>query len=320
MTSSFTSLLHGVDAAVGDGVEAAVRAKHRRRLHKLGWSRALEPPDDRLWAAGEPVPRPGCLLDPLIDGAEAFPAIAEAIDQARDFIHITGWHVAPHFQLERDENPAALGVLLAEAAERIPVRVLVWAGAPVPAFHPTRKEVRETIEKLTSRTKIQCQRDPREHPFHCHHEKTSSSTARSPSSAGSTSPTSAATGTTARATRAARPRLARRRPRLRGPAVADVADALPHALARAHRRRAAGAAAADGRGRAHGAGRAHGRPSDIYDSVPRGDFRILESYVRAIARPRATHLLGEPVPVVARDRRRAGGQAARPAVRATSGS
>ena len=81
-------------------------------------------------------------MDVLIDGAEAFPMIAEAIDGARDFIHITGWHLAPSFDLVRGERSGTLGPMLAEAAERLDVRVLVWAGAPVPAFHPTRSEVR----------------------------------------------------------------------------------------------------------------------------------------------------------------------------------
>jgi phosphatidylserine/phosphatidylglycerophosphate/cardiolipin synthase-like enzyme len=65
-----------------------------------------------------------------------------------------------------------LGRLLAELAERIEVRIVVWAGAPVPAFHPTRSEVREVIENLVRGTRIRCEADPREHPFHCHHEKT----------------------------------------------------------------------------------------------------------------------------------------------------
>ena len=42
----------------------------------------------------------------------------------------------------------------------------------MPAFHPTRKEVATTLHNLTRGTKIQAHGDPREHPFHCHHEKT----------------------------------------------------------------------------------------------------------------------------------------------------
>ncbi len=164
--------LSGLDAIVGDGVEAAVRAKHWWRLRRLGWSHALAPADDGVWAAGDPPPRDGCSLEVLIDGAQAFPRIAEAIESARHYVHVTGWHVAPYFELVRAERPGVLGELLAEAAERLDVRVLVWAGAPVPAFHPTRKEVREGVETLTRDTKIRCETDPREHPFHCHHEKT----------------------------------------------------------------------------------------------------------------------------------------------------
>ena len=160
------------DATVGNAIEAAVTMKHRRRLRRLGWERALEPPDDGLWAAGDPAPRQGCSLDVLVDGAQALPAIAEALQGARRFVYVTGWHLAPHFELVRGEPAVGIGALLAELAERIDVRVLVWAGAPVPAFHPTRKEVEEAVRTLTRGTRIQCRRDPREHPFHCHHEKT----------------------------------------------------------------------------------------------------------------------------------------------------
>ena len=87
-------------------------------------------------------------------------------------MHITGWHLAPSFELVKGSPENAIGVLLAELAERIDVRVLVWSGAPIPAFHPTRSEVSTTLHNLTRRTRIQARGDPREHPFHCHHEKT----------------------------------------------------------------------------------------------------------------------------------------------------
>jgi hypothetical protein len=62
-----------------------------------------------------------------------------------------------------------LGHLLAEAAERVDVRILAWAGAPLPLFHPSRAEVRDGMERLVRQTKIRCEVDPREHPLHCHH-------------------------------------------------------------------------------------------------------------------------------------------------------
>ena len=114
----------------------------------------------------------GLLAQVLIDGADSFSALTEALQGARRHIHITGWHVAPYFELARGDGPGVLGELLAEAAERLDVRVLVWAGAPVPLFHPTRKEIADGLKTLTRGTRIRCEPDPREHPFHCHHEKT----------------------------------------------------------------------------------------------------------------------------------------------------
>src|SRR5262249_61960567 len=121
---------------------------------------------------GEPARGSGCSLEVLIDGASALPEIAQELQRAREFVHITGWHLAPHFELARGDSPVILGQLLAELAEHIDVRVLVWAGAPVPLFHPTRAEVRDAVRELARGTRIRCERDPREHPFHCHHEKT----------------------------------------------------------------------------------------------------------------------------------------------------
>ena len=77
MAVGLPSLISRLDAAVGDGVESAVRRKHARRLDRLGWSRALDPPDVQPWAAGDPPPRPANQLDVLIDGEQAFAAIQE---------------------------------------------------------------------------------------------------------------------------------------------------------------------------------------------------------------------------------------------------
>src|SRR5204863_9392494 len=94
-------LVSQADAAVGNAIEAAVTAKHRRRLRRLGWERALEPPDDGLWAAGDPPPRAGCSLEVLVDGAEASQRSAEAMRSARHPVHVTGRDLARHFRLPR---------------------------------------------------------------------------------------------------------------------------------------------------------------------------------------------------------------------------
>ena len=133
---------------------------------------ALDPPASERWAHAGTPPRDGCKLEVLIDGADALPAMARAMSEARESIHMTGWSLMAGFELVRGEEPVVLGRLLAELAEHLSVRVLVWAGAPIPAFHPNRAEVREEVENLVRETRIRCERDPREHPFHCHHEKT----------------------------------------------------------------------------------------------------------------------------------------------------
>ena len=165
-------LLGRVDALIGKGVESAVQLKHRRRLDKLGWGHVYESSAPGVWAQGDPPPREGCSLEVLIDGADAFAAMAEAMSRARRFVHVTGWHLAPGFELERGDPQTSIGVLLAELAQRVDVRVLVWSGSPLPAFHPTRAEVTAGLDNLTRDTRIRALGDPREHPLHCHHEKT----------------------------------------------------------------------------------------------------------------------------------------------------
>ena len=162
------------------------------------------------------------------------------------------------------------------------MRVLVWAGAPVPAFHPTRSEVQEAVRTLTRSTRIRCEIDPREHPFHCHHEKTISSTASWPSSTASTSPTTPATASTRAST---------------GPGGAWAGTTSAPACAAPRWP----TCTITSRGRWYEVtGERLERPGppapagdstvqvvrtvaeNMYDDFPRGDFRILESYMRAL--------------------------------------
>ncbi len=287
MPGSYATLLSHADAVVGDGVEAAVRAKHRWRLRRLGWSRALVPPDDGLWAAGDPPPHDGCALEVLVDGAEAFPLIAQAIEHARDYVHVAGWHLAPYFELVRGERPGVLGSLLAEAAERLDVRVLVWAGAPVPAFHPTRKEVREGIDTLTRDTRIRCEVDPREHPFHCHHEKTVVIDG-GVAFVGGIDITDYAGDRFDTSDHPARRRLGWHDvgSQLRGPAVADVDDHFAlrwrELTGQQLERPAPPPRTGD-----HTVQVVRTIANGMYDAIPNGEYRILESYVRAISGARS---------------------------------
>ena len=159
-----------VDRTLGEGLERQVVAHHQRRLRNLGWEHALAP-GPGLWAGADPLPRPGNSLELLIDGASALPRIAEVLMAARSQVSIAGWAIAPDFALTRSDPRLVLRDVLAELAERMPVRVLLWAGAPLPVFRPWRLNVRAVRRRLTDGTKIQVALDSRERPLHTHHEK-----------------------------------------------------------------------------------------------------------------------------------------------------
>jgi phosphatidylserine/phosphatidylglycerophosphate/cardiolipin synthase-like enzyme len=274
------------DALLGAAIEGALKRHHRRRLARLGHAGVLDPPPKPdLFATGDPPPRPGCRLEVLVDGATALPAIAQALQNARSHVHITGWHIAAHFELVRGEHPVVLGQLLAELAERIPVRVMVWAGAPVPVFHPSRKEVKDEVAKLVRGTKIQCRRDPREHPVHCHHEKTIIVDDEI-AFVGGIDMTDLAGDRFDTSEHPARRRIGWHDvgSRLEGPAVGDVAS---HFAMRWHEVTGERLPPPIPPAPLEGEGTSTVQvvrtvAEDMYDSVPKGDFRIMESYLRAM--------------------------------------
>ena len=162
--------LSRLDDLVGETLERAVRTHHARRLKRRGSAEAIDPPADGGWASTASfAPRSGCRVEPFLDGDEALPRIAAAIRSARSHVHLAGWHFDPSFRLE--VGGSTLRELLAEAAEHVDVRVLAWAGGPLPLFHPDRGEVRQACHELAGGTRISMALDARERPFHCHHEK-----------------------------------------------------------------------------------------------------------------------------------------------------
>ncbi len=161
--------LDRVDGWVGAAIERGIRSHHKRRLRRRGMEEAITPAPGGWARTGEFVPRAGCRVELLVDGAHVLSRIADAIAGARSHVHLAGWHFDPSFELE-PEGPA-LRELLADAAERIDVRVLAWAGAPLPIFHPDRREVRQARDELVRGTRISMALDAKERPFHCHHEK-----------------------------------------------------------------------------------------------------------------------------------------------------
>jgi phosphatidylserine/phosphatidylglycerophosphate/cardiolipin synthase-like enzyme len=273
--------LGSADAAVGDGIERAVMWKHRRRLalhHSLG---ALQP-GPGWWAEGEPSPRAGCELEILVDGAEAFRAISEAIHGAKRSVWVTGWHISPGFELVRGAQGESVGAMLASAAQQLDVRVLVWAGAPVALFHPTRAEVNTAVAELTRSTRIRCETDPREHPFHCHHEKTLVIDGEL-AFVGGIDMTDMAGDRYDTSDHPARRRLGWHdvTTRLRGPAVADVAAHFAMRWGELTGERLE-LPEAPGEAGSHTVQVTRTVAEDMYRELPDGDFRILESYIRAL--------------------------------------
>ena len=127
-----------IDRRVGDAVSAAVQAHHRRRLSRLG-NAALDAPAGG-WAADAFPPRHGNTLELLIDGEQAFDRMIESLQRATAYVHITGWFLSPDFVMRDGSVPVVVRNLLAELAERVDVRVLLWAGAPVPLFRPSQAD------------------------------------------------------------------------------------------------------------------------------------------------------------------------------------
>ncbi|HEY5059073.1 MAG TPA: phospholipase D family protein [Gaiellaceae bacterium] len=274
-------LLASADRWVGDQAATQVRAHHRRRLRKLGWEHVLDAPPGG-WTATDPPVRSGNAVTVLIDGAQALPLIADELRRARSHVHLTGWSFTPGFALVRDGERVILRNLLAELAERIDVRVLVWAGAPLPLFRPSRGDVRRMRELLTERTKIQCALDSHERPMHCHHEKTIVIDDRVAFVGG--------IDLTAEAgdrydTNDHPPRVSvgwhDASARIEGPAVADVAE---HFRLRWHEVTGERLAAPTQPERAGDVDVQIVRtvPEHIYKALPRGEFGILASYLRAL--------------------------------------
>ena len=257
-------------------------AHHRRRLSRLGWSRALDPATTDLWVPGYPPPRAGNDVQVLIDGSEILPRIAAAIAGARSHVSVSGWFLSPGFHLTRDAAPVVLRELLAELASRVDVRVLLWAGSPAPIFRPWRRQVEEIRRELTEGNRIRCALDSRERPLHTHHQKVVIVDGEVAFVGGMD-----LTGVpTDRFDLPSHPLREQEgwhdvTAELRGPVVADVAEyfALRWHATTGERLEPAAQPAPAG---AHHVQFAITNPEKIYPALPRGSFRILEAYIRAL--------------------------------------
>jgi phosphatidylserine/phosphatidylglycerophosphate/cardiolipin synthase-like enzyme len=279
LAKAVQTALSKLDHAVGEAFERIVVRHHRRRLARIGRLGALDSPPGGF-AAGDPRPQKGNRFEILIDGATALPLIADEIENAESHVHLAGWFFSPEFSL-RPGGPG-LRDFLAAAARQVDVRVLSWAGSPLPLFRPDRKDVREMRDELTRESRVVCALDDLERPMHCHHEKLVIVDDRVAFVGGidltdysgqrfdwQEHPPRDEHGWHDAAAR------------VEGPAVFDVAEhfrlrwqeVTAEALPAANRQPAAGDVEVQV---------VRTIPELIYSGLPRGDFRILETYQRAL--------------------------------------
>jgi phosphatidylserine/phosphatidylglycerophosphate/cardiolipin synthase-like enzyme len=271
-----TSPLNRLDAAIGSALEYSTRAHHRRRLNRRGHARAFDPSPGGWAETGAFAPRAGSHVEFLVDGAEVLPRMVDDVRAAKSHVHVTGWFFTPTFRMG-DDGPT-LRELLADAARRVDVRVLAWAGAPLPLFHPGRGEVRQMRDELTRGTGIQMQLDARERPLHCHHEKVVLVDDRV-AYVGGIDLTSLAGNRLDSSLHKPRSGVGWHDAsfRLEGPIVADVAEHFRlrwvGPLPEPRDPEPAGGVDAQ---------LVRTVPENVYDGLPRGEFTILESYLRAL--------------------------------------
>jgi phosphatidylserine/phosphatidylglycerophosphate/cardiolipin synthase-like enzyme len=276
-----SNLLARADATVGYRIEALVRSHHRRRLARAGWRRAFEP-SASLWADGDPPSRSGNDIEILIDGASFLPRLAEELARAESHIHIVGWYLSTELALVREKERLLLLDLLEELAREVEVRVLLWAGAPLPLFRPSRADVRDVAKRLRG-VGVHVALDAKERPLHCHHEKLAVVDDRV-ASVGGIDLTSFNGDRYDSSAHPWRPALGWHDASalVRGPVVADVAEHFRFRWQEIVGEELPGAATPADAGK-HELQLVQTIPEKVYRARSHGSFRILESYVRALS-------------------------------------
>jgi phosphatidylserine/phosphatidylglycerophosphate/cardiolipin synthase-like enzyme len=167
--------------------------------------------------------------------------------------------------------------------------LLAWAGAPLPLFHPDRKEVRAVGESLRSGTQVRVALDAKERPLHCHHEKLVVVDGEL-AFVGGIDLTSYAGDRLDTNEHPARGSLGWHdaTTRIRGPAVADVAEHFRLRWAESTGEELPQPAPPPPAGQVE-LQVVRTTPEKIYRRLPRGEFTILESYLRALRS--AEHLI-----------------------------
>ena len=268
--------------AFGSSIERAVSSHHRRRLRKVGWEHAFDETELGFSSGASFSPRAGNKLDVLIDGSAYLPTLAEEIAGAKSHVHLLGWCFSPELHLTREEEPVVLRNLLSDVARRIDVRMLVWEGAAVRVFRPTKRDVQSYLKVFTSNTGIQAETDSCVRLKYSHHEKTVVIDDRVAFVGGIDltldggdpfdSPKHPSQGRVGWHDAAVR---------IEGPAVADVANHFRLRWRGPGEERLPPPVEQDPKGDVE-LQIARTIPERVFDALPAGDFSIFESYTRAL--------------------------------------
>jgi phosphatidylserine/phosphatidylglycerophosphate/cardiolipin synthase-like enzyme len=180
------SLLESAVSHAGSFLYRIVAPFQRRRRHRytLKFRAANQPSppagawwaQDTRWFAGGTPPRPKNEVQGLIDGERYFRVLTEELQKAKDYVFIIDWCLTPQIPLlretSRDLIDSRLLTVLSKTASRVPVRILLWSGAPA-ALQPTQRVgryVQSTI-KREGIGDIDCRLDYTARFTHCHHQK-----------------------------------------------------------------------------------------------------------------------------------------------------
>jgi phosphatidylserine/phosphatidylglycerophosphate/cardiolipin synthase-like enzyme len=132
--------------------------------------------EDPRWYPYDTPPRRHNRVLPLVHGDRYFAALRAALASAKSYVYVVGWSFTPYLPLGRsnaaEQDQTRLLTLLSEVAERVPVRLLLWAGAPA-VLQPTSRQAAaaaRTIE-AESRGDLQVRLDARAGVLHAIHQK-----------------------------------------------------------------------------------------------------------------------------------------------------
>lgn len=181
-------LLRMLESIAGRQLHRALGPLHRRlpRHHRLRYGGATNDApryrpdawwmDDPRWYTADTPPRRHNRITPLIDGEQFFAALREALSRAEAYVYIAGWCLTPYIPLARHDPDALVETRLLEllnaTAARVPVRILLWGGAPA-LLQPTTRTVTETRQTVVreARGDLRCELDRSAPVSHCHHQK-----------------------------------------------------------------------------------------------------------------------------------------------------